>query len=98
MLKKIETNTIDQNLFQALPTSDSVKEEIVQGKICSVCTSTRFGIFRLRRAQKCEVCHMAICFKCCTRVGTSENVVELLDNFIFLADADTRGTVQCHTC
>ena len=54
-------------VFQALPIEENVKQGIEQGRICTVCTLTRFGMFR--RGQKCEVCRMTVCIKCYSRVG-----------------------------
>jgi len=56
--------------IEALPIEENVKQGIEQGRICTVCTLTKFGMFR--RGQKCEVCRMTVCFKCYSRMRIPE--------------------------
>jgi len=56
--------------IEALPIEENVKQGIEQGKICTVCTNTKFGMFR--RGQKCEVCQQTVCFKCYSRMRIPE--------------------------
>jgi len=79
--------------LEALSLDESVRLSIEQGKICYVCTNTRFGMFR--RGEKCEVCQKRVCSKCFSRVRISSRRFNTF--IVIFPDENTSRAVHCHT-
>jgi len=53
--------------LENLPLDSSIKEDVINGKVCFVCRKTRFSVFG-SWWHNCKLCRRTICTKCCTKM------------------------------
>ncbi|XP_057379432.1 protein spire homolog 1-like [Daphnia carinata] len=61
-----------------LPLDSSIKDDVVNGKVCFVCRKTRFSVFG-SWWHNCKLCRRTVCTKCCMKMRIPSDQFDTVD-------------------